>query len=614
MNLNDAIQEAKKTLGATAADIIASGLCLDKWDSRSLKGCCPVHSEKTPSFIWDKKHNLFKCFGCGASMDILDYYTGHRNMSFIEAAKELFRQTGVRYEFEDHEKQKEYRYPLEEQNTKRSKVEKYMSIRGISRTALDKRGVKEDLKGNIVFEYRNQYGELMLTKYRPARKVEKGENKTWCQKDKDTTPLLFGMDKVDTTKPLLITEGESDCLACIEAGFNNAVSVPFGANNYQWIEYNWEWLKQFDKIIVWADNDEAGDKMRAEVVPRLGNNRVMVVKSKHKDANIHLFKEGSNGVLEAIKSADYVPILDIVDMADIPDFDINKIGGIRSGINGLDKWISRFLFGSLNIITGINSSGKSTLLSQICVCEPLEQGYKTFMYSGELALGQLRSWVEFPLAGPNNIKEWDNGPNQPTGYSINKPIKDRMKEWYRGNIMFYAKEDVVTARNLLEKMQELVGRYGVKNFVIDNLMMIDLECASSELNRKQKEFVLDLKRFARKYNVVVHLVAHPRKLDIVKRLTKMDVAGSGDITNLADYVIAVHRVTRAEKKDGCEYDSLVDLFKNRSYGHQDKTIELFYDMKSKRMYGESDDLHKDYSWSKTEDGLIIEEVGEICPF
>ena len=34
----------------------------------------------------------------------------------------------------------------------------------------------------------------------------------------------------------------------------------FGANNTSWIEYNWEWLDNFDEIIVCGDNDEAGKK------------------------------------------------------------------------------------------------------------------------------------------------------------------------------------------------------------------------------------------------------------------------------------------------------------------------------------------------------------------
>ncbi|MGV8982129.1 CHC2 zinc finger domain-containing protein [Clostridium sp.] len=621
--LFDVVRQAKSDLGIRAADIINSGLNLDKWDSKRLTGCCPLHSEKSPSFTFNKKSNSFKCFGCGGTMDIIDYYMDHNNMNFIEAAKELFRETKTSYEFEEHKTITPYKYPIEELQPNRGQVEKYMLTRGISKATLDKRNVKQDSKGNIVFEYKDQYGKLMLVKYRPSKKLEKTDIKTWCQKDKDTAPLLFGMDKIDITKPLLITEGECDSLVCIEAGYNNTVSIPLGAGNTHWIEYNWNWLEQFTKIIIWCDSDDAGEKMRAEVIPRLGEARTFIVRSKYKDANVQLFKEGKESIIRSIENAEEIPIKDILDLADTPDFDINKAEKIKSGYAGLDKFISGFVLGSLNTITGINSSGKSTMINQMCVAEPLEQGYKTFIYSGELGPSQLRGWIEFPMAGPQNIKTYDNGPNQPIGYGVPKEVKDRMKEWYRGNIFLYSNEEDTTATSILNKMTEMVTRYGIKNIVLDNLMMIDLGGTEFEALRKQKEFILALKRFARRYLVMIHLIAHPRKGDGIKRLTKMDIAGSGDITNLADYVMAVHRVTPAEKEDvldkkgnleqeGCPYDTILDLFKNRHLSHQDKSIGLHFDIKSKRLYGDTDNLNKVYGWNRVIDGVT--EVFEPLPF
>jgi replicative DNA helicase len=625
MNLTDTVKEAKQILGIRGAEIIASGLNINKWDNRNLKGCCPIHLEKSPSFTWSKKTNSFKCFGCGVTMDIIDYYINNGNMNFIEAAKELFRETSTTFEFDEPIVNVEYRYPIAEVQSDRSKVDAYMVTRGISKETLNKRNVKQDNKGNVVFEYKDQHGKLMLVKYRPSRKIEKQEIKTWCQKDKDTSPILFGMDKIDITKPLLITEGECDSLVCIESGFSNVVSIPLGAGNTHWIEYNWDWLEQFQKIIIWSDSDDAGEKMRREVVSRLGEYRTCIVKSKYKDANVQLIKEGRQSIIKSIEDAEEIPIRDVIDLADAPEFDINKAEKIKSGYNGLDKWIAGFVLGSVDIITGISGSGKSTLINEMCVAEPLQQGYKTFIYSGELPAGQLKNWIEFPLAGPGNIKTYDNGPTQPKGYGVPKEVKNKMRQWYRGNVFLYSNEDNPTATSILGKMKEMVTRYGVKNIVLDNLMMIDLEGNEYESLRKQKEFVLSLKRFARRYLVIVHLIAHPRKVDIIKRLSKMDVAGSGDITNLADYVIAIHRVTPLEKEttfdkkgnvlqEGCPYDTIVDLFKNRSLGHQDKVIGLHFDIRSKRMFGDSDDLDKQYGWNKSEIENVTEVHSGECPF
>lgn len=81
-------------------------------------------------------------------------------------------------------------------------------------------------------------------------------------KNADTSNLLFNMNRINTTAPLLICEGEPDCLSAIEAGFTNTVSVPLGSGNFHWIEENWDWLEQFDSIIVCSDNDEAGQKCK----------------------------------------------------------------------------------------------------------------------------------------------------------------------------------------------------------------------------------------------------------------------------------------------------------------------------------------------------------------
>ncbi len=612
------INDNKQALGIKAADIIARGLNIHKWDSRNLKGCCPYHKEDTPSFIWNKKDHYFKCFGCGITVDIIDYYQ-QSGLDFIGAVKQLFTETNTIFDFAEMERCKSipkfnkenrpYNYPEPESNADISKAEKYLALRKISRETLDYAGIKQDKQGNIAFEYRDQYGTLMMVKYRPARKIKHGENKTWCQKDKDTAPVLYGMEKIDITKPLLICEGEIDRLATIESGFYNAVSVPFGANNYQWIEYNWEWLEQFEKIIVWSDADEPGEKMRKEVVPRLGEYRCYIVQGEHKDINEQLYKEGKANVLKLIAKARDVPISNVVDMAEVADFDINTIEKIKSGINGLDKYISGFVLGSVNVVTGINGSGKSTFINQVCVCEAVNQGYKTFIFSGELTKPQLRNWIEFPMAGPRHIKTVDNGHNEPIGYYIPKDIKNRMREWYRGKVYFYDNDMDTTATTVLKKMEELARKHGVKNFVIDNLMMIDLECNEYERYTKQRDFVKDLIKFARKFNCVIHLVAHPRKTETIQRLSKLDVAGSGDITNLAHYVISIHRVSPKEKEPvrnkkgelidpGCEFDCIIDLFKNRPLGHQDKSVGVYYDMASKRFYGKSDDIgaDKDYGW------------------
>ena len=74
----------------------------------------------------------------------------------------------------------------------------------------------------------------------PFRKIQKGELKCWFQKDKDSIPILFNMNRWDSSKTLWIAEGEYYAMSAIEAGYSNAVSIPKICNNSKSIEQYWD--------------------------------------------------------------------------------------------------------------------------------------------------------------------------------------------------------------------------------------------------------------------------------------------------------------------------------------------------------------------------------------
>lgn len=610
------INEAKNILGEKAAIIIAEELNLKDFDEKNLKAICNWHEENTPSLVWNNKNNCFHCFGCSKNYGIIDHYMS-KGLTYLEAVEKLFNETGINYKFGERsvKTKREYKYPKYESNPNKNKVEKYLAQRCISKETLDYCDIGEDDNGNIVFNYYDSNDVLTMVKYRPSRKLKKGDTKSWCQKNADTTPLLFNMNKIDPSQPLLICEGEIDCLAAIESGFKNSVSVPFGASDKTWIEENWDFLEQFNKIIIWSDNDESGIKMKRDVIPRLGEWKCYEVAPPTKiekngkiieinDINEVLYFFGKEKVLEVINNAKEMPITNIIDLANVQDFDLQNSEGIYSGFKILDNWIYKFFFGCLNIITGINGGGKSVLVNQMCIAAPLNQGYNVFVFSGELTKPQLKNWLELNFAGRRHIKVEDNHIRK-----IKPEIRQKMRDWYRGRIFVYDNDKDHTATTILSKMEELARKKGVKVFVIDNLMMVDLECGIDGLWQKQKEFIIKLVNFANKFNVLIHLVAHPRKVEAIRRLTKLDISGSGDITNLAHYVMAIHRVTPKEKEgipdnkggykvEPVKYDCILDLFKNRITGTQDKEMGLYFDLPSYRFWTNLDELDIQYKWDK----------------
>lgn len=61
----------------------------------NLRGLCPFHTEKTPSFFVFPDSQKFKCFGCGESGDVLDFVQKHEGWDLAEAIKEMARVAGV---------------------------------------------------------------------------------------------------------------------------------------------------------------------------------------------------------------------------------------------------------------------------------------------------------------------------------------------------------------------------------------------------------------------------------------------------------------------------------------------------------------------------------------
>ena len=62
---------------------------------REMRGCCPFHNEKTPSFYVNDEKGFYHCFGCSAHGDAIRWMTDHQGLPFIDAVKELAATAGL---------------------------------------------------------------------------------------------------------------------------------------------------------------------------------------------------------------------------------------------------------------------------------------------------------------------------------------------------------------------------------------------------------------------------------------------------------------------------------------------------------------------------------------
>lgn len=609
------IKKAKEKLGNDNAYLMADLLELDKFDSKNLKACCPYHDEDTPSFIYNKKNQTFKCFGCGKTVDVIDVLM-ERGYTFLNAVKYVFDITNTEYSFgEQYVKTKrDYRYPYEESiENDKSSVYEYLGKRGISKNTIDYLDVRADKNGNCVFNFYDTNDVLTMVKYRPSHTVEKhsGNPKTWCQKDSDTTPLLFNMNRVNAANPLLITEGEVDMMSAIESGYINTVSVPLGAGNLHWIEECWDWLNMFESIIIWSDNDESGEKMKKECVYRLGSWRTKFIttpdyytrsdgkKIPIKDVNDCLQVGGVDFVNKLISEAKDVPINSVVDYADIQELDISQVDGVKTGIKPLDAQLDKLFYGTLTILSGRPGSGKTSLIDQT-IANTIDKGNPVFMYSKELPERLSTNWVNTIMAGRRNMVEKTNASGDKY-YVVPYDTQRKMQSFYKKKLLIYKDESPNDAESVLRSAEECVRKFGCKLIVLDNLMMLDLKCSETDKNTMQTSLINDLIKFAVKFNVAVVLIAHPRKTqDSNSDIEMYDIAGSSNIINLAMRSIGLRRVSKKEKEDmKCKwrkYDVVLTIMKDRMFGRSDFQLGLWYDLISRRFYTDYEEYDMQYAW------------------
>ncbi len=506
--------------------------------------------------------------------------------------KQLLREFGEQPETDAYYRRpkKHYKAPTTKPDAPKEKVVAYLKKRGFGPATWERRGVGE-YKGAIAMPY-FENGKLVLMKFRPAQKPGPKEKKGW--REEGGKAVFWGMDLCKPDKPLVIVEGEMDALALDEAGIENVVSVPNGAEDLTCVENCWKWLDRFKHVILWVDNDEPGQKLERNLIQRLGTWRCNVVRHRRKDANEVLLYDGKQAVIDAVAGAVVVPMEGLISLAEVPMLDYRDVVRVRSGIRGMDKVIGGFMMGELSVWTGINSSGKSTLLGQLLL-EAIDQGFGVCAYSGELPARVFRYWIDLQAAGPQYLEmrhDVIRGCDVP---HVNPDVAQKIRSWYRDNFYLYDSFGAAKDSKIIEVFEYASMRYGCKVFMVDNLMTTVFSDSDRDFYRQQSSFIGQLKDFAHRQDVHVHVVAHPRKAQ--GRLTKMDVSGSGDITNRADNVFSVHRCSKEEEREN-SCNTMVDIFKNRFSGQQDVSVQLIFNDSCKRfcMAGDPAGINKKYGW------------------
>ncbi len=88
----DFVEEVRRSVSLAA--VIGEHVTL-KRSGRTLKGLCPFHGEKTPSFHVDEQKGFFHCFGCQVGGDVYKFVMLQEALSFPEAVRNLAGKAGL---------------------------------------------------------------------------------------------------------------------------------------------------------------------------------------------------------------------------------------------------------------------------------------------------------------------------------------------------------------------------------------------------------------------------------------------------------------------------------------------------------------------------------------
>ena len=510
-----------------------NGFVIDEFNSHKLEegnkqGICPVCSPdrkpknqkaKCASYDWDR--GLGTCHNCNTSFQLHTYKRkGKAEKVYIKPKRDAIHdEPGMQ-------------------------AEDWFKTRGISKQTLSDLKITEGpewmpqtqkTENVIKFNY-FMGGELTNVKYRDGRKnfkLYKGAEK-----------VFYNIDSTVGFDYCVIVEGEMDVLALHEAGITNAISVPNGAtlntNNLDYLDSCIDYFEDKDKIILACDSDEAGQALQTELIRRLGSEICHITTFEDcKDANEYLLKYGKERLSERISKAKPVPLENVTTFRDVEDevTDFVKNGfkpGFQIGLQNFDEIFSTYT-GQFITVTGIPSSGKSDFVDQMVVGYNNNYGWKTAFASPENQPTYLhahklmrKTWQGMPTKEDIGTERWNQ-------------IADHCNSNY-----FHIDMERYTLDSVLKKGAELVKRKGIKCLVIDPFNKVRDLGGSDDVNRYTMEYLQKIEIFAKKYDVLVFIVAHPTKMykdkdGNIEEPTMYSIKGGGEWYDASYHGILVHR-------------------------------------------------------------------------
>ena len=400
-------------------DVIGRVVPLKKSGS-NYKGVCPFHNEKTPSFVVSETKQIFTCFGCGATGDVLAFVKRYYNLDFRGAVEMLAREYGISLEgaFRGNKDKEElceinrqaarffYRALREGSNPGYT----YMKSRGISEEILNKfgigyaddswdslydhlvsKGFKESklmelgliskskeryfdkFRGRVIFPIMNTSGKVIGF---GGRIIGDGEPKYLNSQESSVFQKkynLYGLNlsgkDVRNEDSIILVEGYMDVVSLYQHGVRN-VSASLGT---ALTENQARLIKRYTKnVILSYDADQAGQNaaLRGLDILYAEGCRARVLKvNDGKDPDEFIKKNGKPAFMELVKSA--LPYGDFKLSMAKSKYDISD-----------EQQRIEFLKDAVDILKGMNPIEADIYIKKLAEKTGISEGAIRFEYSG----------------------------------------------------------------------------------------------------------------------------------------------------------------------------------------------------------------------------------------
>jgi twinkle protein len=378
---------------------------------------------------------------------------------------------------------------------------------------------------------------------------------SWVSKSKN----LFGQHLFNGAgKRLIITEGEIDAMSVAQASLEKygkiypVVSLASASETKAILE-NRDWVRSFQEVVLFLDNDDVGEKATAEAVKIVGYDKAKLVKLPEdlKDANEVLKKHGGGRVLQFVfDAAPYVPVGIIGKEAIWEALEqYNQLPSLPYPpcMAGVNAKLKGKRLGEITLFISGTGSGKSTLLREDMIWTKAQT-------TPDVRLGVI-SLEESPPEFARKIAGMEIGRNPALEEIPLQELRPGFDSFFGDDrIMLLDHQGALVDESIVDKM-EYMCLSGCQYIYIDHITILVSEGAGDLTGNEAQDKVMNrMLRLVKKYPLWLGIVSHLRKTPATVgksfeegRLPSLDdIKGSGSIKQISFDVISFARNMTAE--------------------------------------------------------------------